>query len=463
MADGSLQEDAFTVIDGLLFLRDFSAKSVTAVRLVVPRAMTFDVLLRCHSVPEAGHQGVRRTCAIVHDAFYWNGWKSDVAKFVAECATCQQFNGARYTRKEQLPSLPIVATAFNHLLSVDIGGPYHHTEQGNMFTLMMQDVFSHLACVVPLPDTKAPTIAKAIIESWIGPHGAPLKIVTDNGANLVGVVMADIYKIFKIYKVTTSPYNPKGNPVERLNRTINSMVAKFCNEAQTDWDMFMGLLVSAYNTTSHASTDTSPYTLVYNKPPLTIVEKMHLQMDAEIKSLVGERGRTALKIAYETAVHYQETRRTTAQSNINKADYYPYQIDDLVWVKTIASPRDGRKAKHTLGHTGPYRVVEISGPLSYVVEHRRTLKLFRVHHYRLSPVTNNRHSGADDNVQSTTTATTSAAPKQPSRRTDHRGNNHSTSATQGPAAPERNTRYPQRTIRKVPARLLSVALETCTK
>jgi hypothetical protein len=198
-----------------------------------PRCLIEAVLFGCHCTPSAGHQCIRCTSSIVHESFYWNGWKGDVTSFVQNCEKCQQFSGGLYSKRgEVTPELPVTATLFNKKVSLDIAGPYHISDRGNTNIVVMQDKFSHLACVVAIPDTSAETVARAFINSCVESYSAPLNVITDNGRNLVGAITSDVCKILSSHMITTSPYNPKANPIERFNHTFNSMVAKFVNASQ---------------------------------------------------------------------------------------------------------------------------------------------------------------------------------------------------------------------------------------
>jgi hypothetical protein len=110
-----------------------------------------------------------------------------------------------------------------------------------------------------MADTAAETVARAFISAWVGPFGSPVSVLSDNGKNLTGAVMSDVFAWFQAKHMKTTPYHPAGNTIERLGRTLNSMVAKFTNEAQSDWDQFIPLLVSAYNTTTHMPPRTHSY------------------------------------------------------------------------------------------------------------------------------------------------------------------------------------------------------------
>ena len=59
-----------------------------------------------HSSKIGGHFGVRTTSRIGAQ-FYWNGMRSDISKFVRECAICQQAKVDHVVLAGLLQPLPI--------------------------------------------------------------------------------------------------------------------------------------------------------------------------------------------------------------------------------------------------------------------------------------------------------------------------------------------------------------------
>src|SRR6202044_2319651 len=48
------------------------------------------ILMELHTSPLGGHSGFLKTYHRVKKEFFWDGLKSDIQKFVAECLVCQQ-------------------------------------------------------------------------------------------------------------------------------------------------------------------------------------------------------------------------------------------------------------------------------------------------------------------------------------------------------------------------------------
>ena len=61
--------------------------------------------------------------------------------------------------------------------------------------------------------------------------------------------------LFSIEKTRTTPYHPQSDGmVERMNRTIQDMLAKYVAEHQRDWDVHLPMIMIAYRSSVHSST-----------------------------------------------------------------------------------------------------------------------------------------------------------------------------------------------------------------
>jgi len=61
--------------------------------------------------------------------------------------------------------------------------------------------------------------------------GFPAAIISDNGPQFIGKTFAKWLREKGIEHVTSSAYHPQGNGVvERLHRTLNSMISKICDK-----------------------------------------------------------------------------------------------------------------------------------------------------------------------------------------------------------------------------------------
>ena len=74
------------------------------------------------------------------------------------------------------------------------------------------------------------------------------KIITDQGPNFEANLLKELCKFLKIEKLRTTAYHPQCNgEVERQNRTLKSILAKYVNSNHTDWDLYLNSTLFVYN------------------------------------------------------------------------------------------------------------------------------------------------------------------------------------------------------------------------
>ncbi len=90
--------------------------------------------------------------------------------------------------------------------------------------LVITDFFTKYAVAVPTPNQKARTVAKSLWENFIVHYGMPEKLHSNQGPDFESKTFKELCEISGIKKVRTTPYHPKGNPVERFNHTLLRML-----------------------------------------------------------------------------------------------------------------------------------------------------------------------------------------------------------------------------------------------
>ena len=150
---------------------------------------------------------------------------------------------------------------------IDLGS---HSSSGMRYGLTFMDSLTrHLDCV-PLPDKKQESVSKGLIQ-LIMRWGVPESIVTDNGAEFVNLTNELLRKIFGIYISRISPYNPRGNLVERAHKEIKKLFLLYKVQLE-NWDDWLPLILFSYNTNIHgALPNLSPFQALFLRPPKDIL------------------------------------------------------------------------------------------------------------------------------------------------------------------------------------------------
>ena len=101
------------------------------------------------------------------------------------------------------------------------------TKRGNRYVLVVVDLLTRAAEMIPIPDKSAKTVANAIVREVFCRRGLPESILTDRGCEFDNQALSTIAQELGIDKKRISALHPQANGnVERLNRTIGEMLRK---------------------------------------------------------------------------------------------------------------------------------------------------------------------------------------------------------------------------------------------
>ena len=151
-------------------------------------------------------------------------------------------------------------------VALDITGPWPVSQNGNKYTLVVSDYFTKWAEAYPIPDQEAKTVAEVFVNHFVARFGTPMLIHTDQGRNFESKLFKEMCNLLGVKKTRTTAFWPQSDGlVERLNRTIGTMIAAYVTENQRTWDKDLQILMMAYRATPHESTKLSPNEMMLGK------------------------------------------------------------------------------------------------------------------------------------------------------------------------------------------------------
>uniref|UniRef100_A0AAZ1XI42 Gypsy retrotransposon integrase-like protein 1 n=1 Tax=Oreochromis aureus TaxID=47969 RepID=A0AAZ1XI42_OREAU len=217
-------------------------------QLVLPESLRPMVFKSLHD--DMGHFGLDRTLDLARTRFFWPKMASDIEQKIKSCSRCV----CRKTLPERAaPLVNIQVTRPLELVCIDFL-TIEPDRSNTKDVLVITDFFTKYAVAMTTPNQKAKTVAKALWENFIIHYGFPEKLHSDQGADFESKTIKELCDLAGIQKVRTSPYHPRGNPVERFNRTLLNMLGTLKDEDKKHWRDFVKPLVHAYNCTKHEST-----------------------------------------------------------------------------------------------------------------------------------------------------------------------------------------------------------------
>ncbi|XP_066844578.1 gypsy retrotransposon integrase-like protein 1 isoform X2 [Anser cygnoides] len=213
------------------------------------------VLAKCHVNAAGTHHGISRTLTLVESNYYWTSVTNDVKQWVYACQHCQV---AKNTTTTTPKPHPIKAEDPWTAVTVALVGPFNVTNRSHKYIIIMIDLFTKWAVILPLHDTSAAEIAKAIISVFFL-YGPPQKMPIDQGKELAH---------------QTDEVN------ERTCKTIKAFLNKYCTDHPNDWDEHLSAIAYAFNLTNLEPDQTTPYFQMFNRNPY-VVEPMNVCMEED--------------------------------------------------------------------------------------------------------------------------------------------------------------------------------------
>ena len=226
-------------------------------QFVVPEKLRQCILHSVHDTMLSGHLGRKKTTNRLLQNFYWYQCREDVRLWVMTCDTCQQVK--RPPCHPRAPLGKMIVGGVMDRLAIDCLGPFPETKRRNSRILVVTDSFSKWVECLPIPDEKATTCARVLLNEIFSRFGLPLDLHCDNASGFQSEIMHELCRLLEVRRTHTSVKNPKANgQTERFNHTLLNMIKSFTKGNPTDWDLWLGCFCGAYRSTPHETTSVSP-------------------------------------------------------------------------------------------------------------------------------------------------------------------------------------------------------------
>ena len=234
------------------------------------------------------------------------------------------------------------------------------------------------------------TTAQVLYNNYFSVFGFPQRLMSDQGTEFCGKVIAAMCSLLGVEKIRTTPYYPQTNgAAERVHQTLQRMIGKLELEKRRKWPAHIGSIIIAYNSTRSLVTGYSPYYLMFGRRPQLPIDllfpMLQTQMltrtiDEYVASLY-DRLRESPGIAQDCAAKEAQRQKRLYDRKVGAVELRP---GDHVLVRLDAFRGQRRKLKNRWGddlHTVVTRVADRIP--AYVVKNNRTGKKKVVHWARL--------------------------------------------------------------------------------
>ncbi len=180
----------------------------TTLQLVLPAELRELALQSLHD--DMGHMGIDCVLDLVRAHFFWPKMAASVQKKIHTYNRC--------VRHKTLPDraallVNILTSRPLELVCMDFLSLEPDRRNSNDI-LVITDHFTKYAVAIPTPNQKARTVAKALWDSFIVHYGFPEHLHSDQGSDFESKTIKELCEIAGIKKVRTTPYHPRGNPLD---------------------------------------------------------------------------------------------------------------------------------------------------------------------------------------------------------------------------------------------------------
>ena len=375
----------FVILDKVLYFID--QKKTGRRRAAVPKHLQEKLLQEYHGGRMAGHFSGNRLYATLCYNWWWENMYVDAITFCRNCAECAMATG---TGREKRPPLhPIPVKRPFQIWGIDIM-ELPKTAKGNKYVIVMQDFLTKWPLVVPAPDQKANRIARLLVDELLPMFGVPEALLSDRGTNLLANVVQDVCQLLGITKLNTTAYHPQcDGMVERLNRTLKSMLRKHAMKFGNQWDCYLSGVLWAYRNTPHEATKEKPSYLLFGTDCRFPTEAAFLPIEP-IEYTDVEEYKEEVTLSLSSARELAASNIRTAQKRYKeqydkRATPSSFKVGDLVLVR-FPQEESGRQRKLSRPWHGPYRVVQSTEPnVTVVKQYFPEEGTIQVHQLRVRP------------------------------------------------------------------------------
>lgn len=348
--------------DMRMYKRSYRTKSPSD-RLCIPDSMKAEVLSLAHNT---NHYSTKKTYNELKDSkVWWDGMHKDCDVYCKSCHVCARRNLPSGNRKAMQKAME-VSRKFE-LIGIDLTTPGPVSLKGNKHVLVVTDYATKWCKAIPIKDKEAMTVAEALWEEWICTFGPPERIISDNGGEFTADEFCEtLVKVSQVKRQLTTPYNPRANgQVERFNKTLMNVLAKYTKENQQTWDEYLNTVCLDYNMARHSMTGETPYVLVYGQKPVKTIDQLVAAQEGEEPFNVEKWHKEGIPTMLERIRLAQKSRKKKQMLHLKKVNKNKvnliYKEGEKVWVRfeprTESEKLDHKKLK--LPWYGPFEIGKV--------------------------------------------------------------------------------------------------------
>ncbi|GJT73856.1 putative reverse transcriptase domain-containing protein [Tanacetum coccineum] len=180
------------------------------------------------------HPGADKLYHDLHDMYWWQGMKKDIATYVSKCLTCSKLPRLKSSH-DKIWVIVDRLTKSAHFLAIQ-------------------------------EDYSMERLAKIYIEEIIARHGVPVLIISDQDERFTSCCWQIVQKVLGTRLDMSMSYHPQTDgQSERTIQTLEDMLRAHVIDFGGSWDTHLPLAEFSYNNSYHSSIRCAPFEALYGR------------------------------------------------------------------------------------------------------------------------------------------------------------------------------------------------------
>lgn len=321
-----------------------------------------------HHLRLGGHAGVERMYATMKKIYKWPDMIKDIKKFVSDCNVCERAKVTKYTKTPMM----ITSTgesSFDHVYLDYVGPVSPPSKEGYKNIFVATCDLTKFSIAIPTYDQTAETTASCFVKHIILQFGFPSMVSSDRGTDFTSELFRQVNKKLKIKQITTTPYMPRANIVERRNRSTSEYLKCYTELKPDTWAELLPYCTFAYNITVNVTTGYTPFELVYGKTvtlPDTLLRRQPIYNYDNYADNMKQEFIDAWNLARDMVNKKKEKRKVIYDNKTNDIQVKP---GDMILIKKHVKDR-----KFDMAWKGPYQVTDVPSSKYVLYKDKKNLR-----------------------------------------------------------------------------------------
>ena len=347
-------------------------------RLYIPATVCHDLVSSMHPSPATGHGGFFRTYTLLSQDYWWPGMSSFVRRFVAGCALCQQMKVNTHPTAPPLSPLSSTCSRPFQQLSVDLITGLPPSAGFDSLLVVVDHGLSKGVILTPCNKTiDAKEVAELFFKYVFLRFGLHDTLISDRGPQFASAFAMELARILGYDLKLSTAYHPQmDGETERVNQEVETYLQLFCQGQPDKWSTLIPMAEFAHNSTTHSSTQKSPFSLIlgyeprdYPKIGQTFLPSLEDQL-------------TLLDQACDEALAAHDKSRQIMKERIT-SKFTPWKEGDRVWLEGKHLCLHYPTRKLAPRREGPFEISHVISPLAYRLRLPPMWKIHDVFHASL--------------------------------------------------------------------------------